>query len=170
MVDQSGFSNSLTYFRPLTLACVRRDGVGALSVADAWRELRGWIATFALEARGPLTRYGLIHKPVTEDETCPAVFDACIELPPCLEPAIRGKLAIQQICGGVYIGSGALDGHAHLVSTMDTLGDDPLLGHGLTLDAERPLIVCYQRKCARHWSLTVNAPLRWAADEVSRAA
>lgn len=169
----SSVPNSLTFFRPLTLAYVRHEGAAALSVPAAWRELRKRISAFALEIGGPLATYGLFHRPQLSTSAHQQSFDACIEVPPALEQAVRGSLAIQQLSGGVYIGSGALDSHRQLDAAIESLSADPLITHGLTVDAERPVIICYTQKSAaknRHWNLTVNAPLCWASDGISRAA
>lgn len=165
--------NSLTFFRPLTLAYVRREGALSLTVPEAWRELRKRISAFALDFGGPLVNYGLFHRPHTAAPEQPVSFDACIEIPPELEQSVRGSLAIQQLNGGVYIGSGTLDSHRMLDAALESLSGDPLITHGLTVDAERPVIVCYAQKSApeiRPWHLTVHAPLCWAQDGMSRAA
>lgn len=167
-------SNTLTYFRPLTLAYVRREGPLSVCIAEAWQELREHCASHGLDIDGSLASYALLHGPICHDMTS-ARYDACIELPAAMEQAVRGNLAIQLVSGGVYIGGAACKGHAHLASAFDALKSDPLITHDLVIDVERPAIITYARKpstggARTGWTLNLNVPLGWTTSTVRQAA
>lgn len=166
-----GSAHSLCYFRPITVAYVRKDVALPSAIATAWDELRSWMGSCGTDFDAQ-ANYGLLHGSSGSMADCP--FEACVELPAEMESAANGTIATQLIAGGVHIASGPVAGHGLLSSVLRELMGDPLVGHGLQADDARPAIITYggARGAGRAMAceVTLNMPLRWSLDSQGRAA
>ena len=157
-------TNSLSYVRPVLVAYVRMMGPIEQAAAEAWSALR------SVPGLDIAAGYGLIHGSLCKPHDM--FYDACVELPDDASGLLDGSLATQTIAGGVHIASDPVSSHKLLMGTLSALTRDPLIGHGLTIAAERPAIVTYVRSpsARSQWTLSLNMPLCWSHEAQGKAA
>lgn len=159
MTSASETPHSLHYIRPMTVAYVRKHGPIAEAAAAAWADLRKAMRAGAVDAD---SGFGLVCRCA---HTGIVTFDACSEL---ASVAMDGELVLptQIVKGGVHMTAAPVIGHASLNTAMEALLADPMIGHGLDVDLQRPAIITYSRLDGQisggHWRLTLSAPLSWA--------
>lgn len=122
MPSESPNLNTLCYFRPFTVAYVRRTGPIVSTVTQSWMALRSLLSVHGLQVGGALPSYGVIHGKATDPD---CAYDACIELPPGLEQRFNGAVGTQTVPGGVYISSERFASHKRLASAFDRIAEDP---------------------------------------------
>lgn len=166
--------NFLHYLRPLALAFVRVTGTYAPASRLAWSQMTDWADQEGFRPEPGQLGYGLLHD---DPKTIPAGecrYDACIELTPACDAAVRGKLPMQRTKGGVHLCRNHVGPVTDLAQSFSAVCQDPLLSSDLRIDPARPIIVTYlndPRATPPHEQrATLNLPVRWRHGNGRKAA
>ncbi len=132
----------LVYLRPVPVVFFRVQGPYATSVNAAWTRMFQWLDKHGLRntaGRG----YGLARDNPRTVEPSRCRYDACVEVPPDVDPALLDELSMQKLPGGAYARQRHVGDLTRIRDVIVEMRDTWAPTAGLAIDPRRPIVTIY---------------------------
>ena len=137
----------LVYLRPVSVVYYRVQGPYAISANAAWGHMLGWLDRHGLRksaGRG----YGLARDNPRIVGHGKCRYDACVEVPADLDPAILDQVSTQMLPGGAFARQRHVGDFAGIRDIIVEMRDNWAPGAGLAIDRGR---AAPDARCALRW-------------------
>lgn len=132
----------LVYLRSIPVLYFRAQGPYSVSSVTAWKEMFDWLDAKGLR-RTTGRGYGLSrdNPSVVGRDRCR--YDACIELPSDVDPAVFDGVLQQRLPGGAYVRKRHVGAYNSLRHSIVEMRDHWAPNAGVSIDLRRPLVTIY---------------------------